>query len=78
MQRVAPSLIDGQKELILITHDESSIWHSNETPKNVRLLEDGQHLIPKGMGRGLMVSQFMCECHGIIRDEHETSTEIVK
>jgi hypothetical protein len=51
MERIPPTLKPGEKELILINHDEC-IWHSNDTHKYVRLQKDEHNLIPKGQGRG--------------------------
>lgn len=35
-------------------------------------------LLPTGQGQGLMVSQFLCECHGIMKDEEASSTDTIK
>jgi hypothetical protein len=46
-------LLNGSKELVLVTQDESIF----------RCDEDEQILKPKGEGRGII---FVCPCHGIL------------
>ena len=75
---VAPNLHDGEKEVILITHDEmivyandanSHFWQENSSTKSIR---------PKSNGSSIMVSGFACSCHGfcILDDGRKTYTTI--
>lgn len=60
---VLPELNLTEKKLVLLTHDESCFESNDGT--NVVWIEQGKtNLRPKGMGRSMMVSQFLCQCHG--------------
>ena len=60
---VPPALAHGERKLVLVTHDETT-FDSNEGKKKVWIENGKQHLRPKGAGKSIMVSQFMCLCHG--------------
>jgi hypothetical protein len=61
---IKPSLAPGQRPLVLVTHDESCF--SAHDGRNFIWLDDNNHPIrPKGDGRSIMVSAFLCECHGL-------------
>ena len=63
---VMPSLAPGQRPLVLVTHDESCF--SSHDGHDFVWLDDNNHPIrPKGDGRSIMVSAFLCECHGLLR-----------
>ncbi|KAG2206998.1 hypothetical protein INT47_008467 [Mucor saturninus] len=63
---VQPSLKDNEKKMVLVTHDES-IFYSNDC-KVTRWCEKNESMIlPKGQGRSIMISSFMCPCHGTMR-----------
>ena len=56
---------DGEKKVVLVTHDESSF--EAHDGKRFTWLESEKNLLrPKGSGRSIMVSQFLCQCHGAI------------
>ncbi len=58
-----PIAIDPKTELVLVSHDES-VFAAHDGRRMV-WMEDGKPpLRPKGNGQGLMVSQFLCPCHG--------------
>ena len=60
---VAPDLAPGQKRHVLVVHDESC-FHANDG-KKVAWCRDGDQIIkPKSQGRAIMISDFLCECHG--------------
>ena len=74
----APLLEEGQSRCVLITHDETTC-NSNDAVKTVWVLEGKSDLRPKSRGQSLMVSGFMCECHGFIeRSDGYRSYEIIK
>lgn len=63
---VQPNLKENEKKMVLVTHDES-IFYSNDC-KMTRWCEKNETMIiPKGQGRSIMVSSFMCPCHGTMR-----------
>ena len=72
-----PDLRSGEKELVWVTHDEC-IFHSNDDIRFVRMLDDEQPLIPKGSGRGIMVSEFLCCCHGRLVGSQMEARDIMK
>lgn len=60
---VPPQLDPTEKKLVLLTHDESCFESNDGT--NVVWIEQGRtNLRPKGMGKSIMVSQLLCQCHG--------------
>jgi hypothetical protein len=64
MTVVIPADLDpGGKKLVLITHDETC-FDSNDSKRSIWLEGENHALRPKGSGRSLMVSQFLCQCHG--------------
>ena len=64
----------AKKKLVLIFHDES-IYHSNED-QGWQWSEEGKITIkPKGLGRGLMVSDFIDEYNGFL---HLTADEFAQ
>ena len=60
---IRPDLEDGVRPLVLVVQDESC-FASNEGKKTVWMQKDKTILRPKGSGRSLMASEFLCECHG--------------
>lgn len=63
---IFPELEDGEKGLVLVTHDESC-FGSNDGRSYCWLDENNRQIRPKGNGRSVMVSAFLCECHGILK-----------
>jgi len=60
---VEPFLAPGEKKLILVVHDEST-FQAHDAKDKVWMEEGKVLLRKKGEGRSLMVSDFLCECHG--------------
>jgi hypothetical protein len=60
-------LPDGQKELVWLYHDEST-FYANDGSHMIWQSDEHQDLLPKSNGTSLMVSGFMCPCHGIMRN----------
>lgn len=85
--RIVPELANDTKPLILVVHDESC-FQSNDSGKTGWFDEDHRLIRPKGSGKSLMVSAFLCECHGLLRlsedqmDHHPVemhdSTQIIR
>ena len=46
-----------------VFHDDSA-FNANEDQRYCRLEKDEQILKPKRCGGGLMISEFLCPCHG--------------
>ena len=63
---ILPELENGERTLILVTHDESC-FDSNEGRSYCWLDENNRQIRPKGNGRSVMVSAFLCECHGLLK-----------
>ena len=60
---VSPDLGDGEAKVVFVTHDESSIEvHDGKT--FVWIESEKNLLKPKKSWRSIMVSQFLCQCHG--------------
>jgi hypothetical protein len=60
---IRPDLPDGVKPLVLVVQDESC-FAAFEGNRTAWVLTDHNTLRPKGNGRCIMVSEFLCECHG--------------
>ena len=63
-------ILEGEKEVILITHDESAPY-SNEGAKIFWMENEKKKLLPKSRGTSTMVSGFMCACHGFMCAEFD-------
>ena len=63
---IHPELRDDERPIVLVTHDESC-FSSNDGSKTIWMEKDRRPLRPKGQGRCIMVSDFLCECHGPLR-----------
>ena len=65
-KKISPDLEEGSKPLILVTHDESC-FSANDGRNFCWLDDDNRQIRPKGNGRTIMVSAFLCECHGLLK-----------
>ena len=63
---IEPELSVTEKKLVLVTHDESC-FSSYDGRTKIWMDEDRKVLRPKGDGRSIMVSEFLCECHGLLQ-----------
>jgi hypothetical protein len=70
---IEPDLSGPDRKLVLVTHDESC-FSSNDGRKTIWMDEEGSILRPKGEGRSIMVSAFLCECHGLLELPPQLST----
>jgi hypothetical protein len=58
-----PELAPGQQKHVLIVHDES-LFYSNEDQGSMWCHPKHPPSRKKGKGKCIMVSEFLCECHG--------------
>ena len=73
---IYPDLQDGQRRAVCIFHDESC-YNSNDS-NSIIWVEDGfKELKSKSRGRSLMVSGFICECHGFCRKDQRRAYKII-
>lgn len=49
---------EGQQKIVIVTHDEST-FHANDSRRQVWVEKGKMPLRPKGMGKGIMVSDFL-------------------
>jgi hypothetical protein len=64
-----------EQRLVLVTHDECA-FYSNDATK-ITWLEDGEQILQKkGHGGTIMVSSFLCDCHGPLRVSPETAEKL--
>ena len=60
---IRPDLDDGVRPLVLVVQDESC-FAANDGRKSVWMENGKTKLRPKGQSRVIIVSEFLCECHG--------------
>lgn len=60
---IIPNIPADQHQIVLVTHDEST-FYSNDGRKSFWLTKNECVLKKKGPGGSLMVSDFLCACHG--------------
>lgn len=65
MTPIVPPLTSQQRLCVLITHDEST-FYCNEGKKLFWMENKKKKLLPKSKGSSIMVSGFMCPCHGFM------------
>lgn len=53
-----PQLPEGQKPIVVVTHDEST-FNANDGRRNIWMKKEEHPLRPKGRGKGIMVSDFL-------------------
>lgn len=58
-----PSLPSHQRPRVLVTHDESC-FSSRDGKTTIWMDANDRPLRPKGQGRSIMISEFLCKCHG--------------
>ena len=61
-----PSLHSGQKQIVMVTHDEST-FYANDGKQQIWIAEGETVLRKKTSGQSIMVSEFQCACHGTMR-----------
>lgn len=61
-----PQLKPGEKELVQVTHHECH-FYANDGQQKIWIREDEDILRSKHIGRLIMVSAFLCSCHGLLQ-----------
>ena len=61
-----PKLMPEEKEFVQVKHDECH-FYANEGQRRIWMREDEDILRSKHQGRSIMVSAFLCPCHGLLR-----------
>ena len=61
-----PQLKAEEKELVQITHDEC-YFYANDGQQKIWINKDEDILRSKYIGRSIMVSAFLCQCHGLLQ-----------
>jgi len=70
-----PQLERDRKELVLVVHDECTF--AAHDGKKFVWMQDGQPpLRPKGDGNCIMISQFLCPCHGVMTVTPERAAQL--
>ena len=67
MVELPPELAGHESKIVPVFHNEST-FNPNEDQRYCCLDKDEQILKPKSCGRGLMISEFVCPCHGRMVD----------
>jgi hypothetical protein len=72
-----PVILEGDKKIVFVTHDEST-FYANDGKKDLWLLEGENYIRKKGPGSSIMVSEFQCPCHGTMKIESWSSRTLFK
>jgi hypothetical protein len=71
---MAPDLGLSESRVVLVTQDES-IFQAHDGQRRIWQEKDKKTLRPKGEGASIMVSGFLCPCHGLLRLSDEEASE---
>ena len=63
---IQPELSFGEKKVVLVTQDECT-FQAHDGVRRIWQEETRKDLRPKGPGASIMVSAFLCQCHGLMR-----------
>ena len=63
---IQPELALGERKVVLVTQDEC-IFQAHDGSKRTWQENSRKELRPKGPGASIMVSAFLCQCHGLLR-----------
>src|SRR3954447_22399215 len=80
MERIPPTLGPNDKEIILVTHDES-VFYSNNGKRGVWAKSGELPLRKKGNGRSIMISEFLTEEYGRLKlssQQHQENPSIAE
>ncbi|PKY46319.1 hypothetical protein RhiirA4_320161 [Rhizophagus irregularis] len=61
-----PQLKPEEKEIVQVTHDECH-FYANDGQRKIWMKKDEDILRSKHIGRSIMVSAFLCPCHGLLQ-----------
>ena len=62
---IKPQLEPGKKEFVQVTHDECH-FYPNDSQRRIWIQEEENILRSKHLGCFIMVSAFLCSCHGLL------------
>ena len=74
LQEIPPDLAEQVQRLVAVFQDESTMY-SYQASIGCWVKEGSKLLNKKGLGKSLMVSQFMCPCHGPLFHRHLMTDE---
>jgi hypothetical protein len=63
---IQPELSSGERKVILVTQDEC-IFQAHDGNRKIWQESSKKEIRPKGPGASIMVSGFLCQCHGLLR-----------
>ena len=63
---ISPDLTNGVSKIVLITQDECS-FQAHDGKRHIWQEKARKEIRPKGEGASIMVSAFLCQCHGLLR-----------
>lgn len=63
------------KELVMVTHDESTFYANDDRVVNWKA-HDESYIKKKGPGLSIMVSDFLCACHGSLKLDEQTAKDL--
>ena len=63
---IQPELDSGKNKVVLVTQDEC-IFQAHDGARRIWQEKTRKELRPKGPGASMMVSAFLCQCHGLLR-----------
>lgn len=63
---IQPELSNGDRKIVLVTQDES-IFQAHDGCRKIWQEGSRKDIRPKGPGASIMVSAFLCQCHGLLR-----------
>ena len=66
--KTEPVLSDGEKECVIITHDETTLY-ANEGHSIIWMENKKRFIKPKSQSASVMISGFVCSCHGFMKDD---------
>ena len=69
-----PTLVDGQTEIVMVVHDECC-FSAHDGKDKVWALRGHEPIKKKGEGKSIMISEFLCECHGHLRITEDQARE---
>lgn len=75
-QEIQPQLRIGEKKIVWIVHDETIIYANDATKVVWVNKEDATTLVPKSNGSSVMISGFLCSCHGFVERDVNYNGEV--
>ena len=63
---IQPELNPGEQKIVLVTQDEC-IFQAHDGSRRIWQEQSRKEIRPKGPGASIMVSAFLCQCHGLLR-----------